>query len=196
MNLFRRRNYYIDKKFQTKYLLLTIVLLLVYTLTFVTILFFPSLASLSSPSFATDQVEAARTLLLLHAEVWPAVGISILILGVVSIFVTHKVAGPVYRIRTALTEISSGDLTTKIRLRKWDDLQELAVQVNRLKEDLQYFTQTLESHHADFSQQLAELEKKRLTTAPSEEGIGEVLDRLNQNRDKMAETLKQFRKNV
>jgi methyl-accepting chemotaxis protein len=187
-----RRHYYIDKKFQSKIFFLTITLLAFYSLIFVTVLFFPTMSSFSSSSTSPEQVEAARTLLLLHAKVWPAIGISMLILSGLSIFISHRIAGPIYRIRTALAEIFAGDLTTKIRLRKGDDLQEVAEQVNQLKDQLQCFMQALKTQHGELSQQLDELERRRSESGADNEEVRKILLRLNENKERMTETLKQF----
>jgi methyl-accepting chemotaxis protein len=150
------------------------------------------MSSFSSSSTSPEQVEAARTLLLLHAKVWPAIGISMLILSGLSIFISHRIAGPIYRIRTALAEIFAGDLTTKIRLRKGDDLQEVAEQVNQLKDQLQCFMQALKTQHGELSQQLDELERRRSESGADNEEVRKILLRLNENKERMTETLKQF----
>lgn len=55
----------------------------------------------------------------------------IFILGV---FFSHKIAGPVYRIEKSVQEIIKGNLTLKIKLRKGDELGDLADAVNLLTE--------------------------------------------------------------
>ena len=48
-----------------------------------------------------------------------------------SIFLSHKVAGPIYRIEKDLKALSrDGDLTRVFRLRKWDEMQEVAQAIN------------------------------------------------------------------
>lgn len=55
-----------------------------------------------------------------------------------SIFLSHKVAGPLYRIEKFLKGVANGDLSAKLRLRKGDELQDLAEAINDMTDDLKY----------------------------------------------------------
>ncbi len=55
----------------------------------------------------------------------------------VSIFLSHKIAGPIYRIEKFLKSIANGDLSAKLRLRKNDELQDLADAINEMTNDLE-----------------------------------------------------------
>ena len=46
----------------------------------------------------------------------------IVIIAIISIFVSHKIAGPVYRLEESTKLIASGDLTHKVHLRQGDEL--------------------------------------------------------------------------
>src|SRR5690606_26547962 len=48
-----------------------------------------------------------------------------LTLGVTGIIVTHRMAGPAFKMKRLLREIAAGDLTPKPGLRKGDELQDL-----------------------------------------------------------------------
>jgi len=61
--------------------------------------------------------------------------IPLVILG--GLLLTHKVFGPLDRIRTALDAIGRGDYQLKLKLRKGDVLSELADSVNQLAVTLQ-----------------------------------------------------------
>ena len=56
-----------------------------------------------------------------------------------SIYITHKIAGPLYRIHTVLGELGRGNLTVRARLRKSDQVQSLASQFNQAAEFLDHF---------------------------------------------------------
>lgn len=165
------KNFFIDKRFQTKYLMLTILLLLSYTFIFTSILFFPSVLTLYLDSSLADKNEAARTFLILHGTVWPTTAAVILIFSIVSIFLTHKIAGPVYRLKHALTELISGNLDSRIHLRKWDDLQELATKVNLLSDDLRNYIHTLKKEHEQVSNYIDQLEAE-ISTEEGKKIIG------------------------
>ncbi len=56
-----------------------------------------------------------------------------------SIYLTHKIAGPMYRFHIALSTLSQGNLTTRIRLRRGDEGQDVAGQFNRTAESFDHF---------------------------------------------------------
>ena len=181
------KNYFIDKRFQSKYVLLTILLLLSYTSIFITILFLPSILTLISNSPLAEKSEAARTFLVLHSTIWPTTAAIILIFSILSIFLTHKIAGPVYRLKHALAELIGGNLDTRIHLRKWDDLQELAEQVNLLSDDLRNYVNTLKKDQQQLSIYIDQLEQE-LSTETSRAIIGQ----LQEQKKAMALTLERF----
>ncbi len=53
-----------------------------------------------------------------------------------SVFVSHKIAGPVYRLEESAKIIASGDFSRRIKLRQGDELQDLADAFNTMTESL------------------------------------------------------------
>lgn len=70
----------------------------------------------------------------------PLVGMSvifILVIALFGLFISHKMAGPVYRIKRTLEEAASGKIdikTLRFRLRKGDELQDLVESLNKFIE--------------------------------------------------------------
>lgn len=56
----------------------------------------------------------------------------ILIISLGTVFMTHKIAGPLYRIRMLLNEVQKGNLDVNFKLREGDQLQGLAHALNDL----------------------------------------------------------------
>lgn len=52
------------------------------------------------------------------------------IVGVISVFVSHQIAGPAYHIAKVMKELREGRLNTRVHLRKEDSLKELATDIN------------------------------------------------------------------
>ena len=63
--------------------------------------------------------------------------ILIFILAVLSIFLTHRIAGPVYKIRKTIRLVHDGDSSERVVLRDHDEFQDLAQEVNRLIDHFQ-----------------------------------------------------------
>lgn len=53
-----------------------------------------------------------------------------------SIFLTHKIAGPLYRFQQSCREITSGNLRVRARLRKFDEAKEIADTFNEMAQRL------------------------------------------------------------
>lgn len=60
----------------------------------------------------------------------------VFVIAILSIFVSHKIAGPVYRLEETTRLIASGDLTGKIYLRHGDELQDLQEAFNMMSDSL------------------------------------------------------------
>lgn len=58
--------------------------------------------------------------------------VSILVVAFICIFVTHTIAGPVYRMERVARSIGEGDLTNFIKLRPKDELKDLADAMNEM----------------------------------------------------------------
>jgi methyl-accepting chemotaxis protein len=192
MNFIKRKNYFIEKKFQAKYILLTVLMLLTYTFIFVVILFAPYMLTLYFDYPIAEKADAARVILLLHGTIWPWLGGIILFFGVVSIFISHKVAGPLFRIKKALSQVTDGDLSVVIKLRKWDDLKDLADHINKLIEELRTFVNTLKNDYYLLSDYIEELEQKIETKALNEESGREIINKVQASRKNIETALKRF----
>lgn len=59
-----------------------------------------------------------------------------LFVAVIGIFFSHRIAGPVYRMKADIEKVLAGDKDVRVVLRKSDKLQDLAESVNLLLEDL------------------------------------------------------------
>lgn len=189
---YKRRRYFVDKQLQTKYIVLTILLLVVYTLLFVFILVFPYALPLSLDVPIEEQTKAARMLLALHKSIWPALGAVILIMSTASIFITHKIAGPVYRFKKALAEIARGNLEVSVKLREKDDLKDLAEDLNMVIDELRGFVQTLQGDYATMSSCISELEDKIKSNQISNETGQELIQKMQLSRRNIDRTLKKY----
>ncbi len=66
-----------------------------------------------------------------------ALVVFILITVVTSIVLTHRVYGPLVSIRRLVRSLAQGDFSARVRIRKRDDLHDLADELNELAESLE-----------------------------------------------------------
>ncbi len=71
-------------------------------------------------------VKSATTLLALHLSLY------LLIVIVCSLFVSHRFAGPIFRLERVSESLANGDLTVSVQFRKGDEFFETAEYMNRM----------------------------------------------------------------
>lgn len=187
-----KKQYFIEKRLQTKYALLTVALLLVYTLLFAVILFTPYIFKLETGTTLEEKAAAAKLLLELHKSVWPALGLVVAILGTVSIFVTHRIAGPVYRFKRDLSEVCAGNLDISFRLRRRDDLKDLAESLNMVIAELRTCVRTLQEDQASRAACIAELEALVRDNKIDSEVGKDIIEVLQKSREQAAQAIEKY----
>jgi len=63
--------------------------------------------------------------------------IYLVVVAVVTVFMSHKLVGPIYRFEKSTEVVAGGDLTYRVKLRKGDELLELQDSFNKMVESLQ-----------------------------------------------------------
>lgn len=103
--------------------------LLLFTIAFFVPYFYPELKTLSaSLPFLNSSWPAFWYI---SGILWPVLLTLIVITAFFSLFLTHKVAGPLYRLKACAKEIENGNVSIRVRLRKGDELQDLAESTDR-----------------------------------------------------------------
>lgn len=132
MRPFRRTRFLIDR-FQTRILFLHLIYFVALLLIFLSSVFLPLIFRLNSSSLPfTERHAVADQFLSLHAHLWPAVLILFLLLSVHSVFVSHRIAGPLLRFRKVLSAVASGDLSVGFKLRRKDYLAKEAALIEEM----------------------------------------------------------------
>lgn len=129
----RRKFPIVDRSLQFKFL----ALILIYSMTIVVFLaiflFVPDIIDMVDEDLSIEvRGAAAHRILGLHARLWPAIMILVCLLGMHSVRFFHRLIGPLYRIRSAFENISKGDLSFRIKLRKNDLLDKEEVAFNEM----------------------------------------------------------------
>lgn len=89
------------------------------------------------PASTAEKIQQEEEILSL---LWPVLAVSLvgtlIITFTFGLILSHRMAGPVRRIREHLRQIGQGDLTGRLKLRPRDSFQELADDLNMLREEL------------------------------------------------------------
>ena len=135
---YQRRNYYIDKKFQTKFIMQFWLIVAAGSLFTVAAVYW--LAQNTTTVGIMDGRLAVQTsakyLLPLMLQT-AAIELAMVSLAVIlmTLFISHKIAGPLYRLKMTLKGLGNGNLT-QMHLRQGDQLQEVASSYNEAIEKL------------------------------------------------------------
>jgi methyl-accepting chemotaxis protein len=131
-----RRRRFLVHGIQRKYIFLSLVPLLISSFLIIVFLFIPLDVVLYSSASPAAREAIVQDLRALGFRIWPAIFLAMLVSTFLSVFVTHRFAGPLYRFHQVVEQIAAGDLSTGFKLRKGDDLVELETALNRAIESL------------------------------------------------------------
>lgn len=131
----RRKKFYIDKKFQNRFILsyFEIILFSVFLSITITILytFFTTEFGENKYSVLFQKIVKGKAELITPISlVLPIVIISSLITLIISfvnaLFYSHKMAGPIYRLKKSCQELLEGKKNVSFKIRKDDEFQDLS----------------------------------------------------------------------
>jgi len=133
--MIRRRNYFIKKKFQANFAFRFILLLLLEAILIAGLYMYVSNDTITA-GYLDSILTVERTPQFFFGQfllITLIVGLGIAIAAmIVFILLSHRIAGPLYRFEKDLEEVTSGNLTKRINLRRTDQLIELKESLNSL----------------------------------------------------------------
>lgn len=145
----RRRIYFIEKGFQARFILKFCILIVLGTVLTGIILYLFSTRS-ATVSFENTRAVVKTTADFILPILIQTIVVVTIIVGVATIiltlFISHKIGGPLYRIKREMKTIAAGDLRSDFHIRKSDQLQELASGLDNM-------IKSLRQVHSDFKNQ-------------------------------------------
>jgi signal transduction histidine kinase len=131
---YKRKNYYIDKDFQTKFIARFCFIVIVGSVLTLALVYY--LARLSTTvAIVHSRVTVMSTSdfilpLLIQTVIVVTVVVSLMAM-VMLLFASHKMAGPIYRFKQTFKDLTKGDFSRDVRLRAGDQWQDLAAEINQ-----------------------------------------------------------------
>lgn len=142
MAFYKRSVFLINPPFQLKFSLIVCSIILISTLIYPVIIYdFFQLVSATTPG-VTEKIAATRNELIIYL-VFIQVVITILTF-IAFIFITHKIAGPLYKLKNHLASIREGQPITPLTFRGGDHFQDVAEEVSLFLETV------LDNQESDF----------------------------------------------
>ncbi len=190
-----RRRFYVHKIQRTYAIWLGLFMFFSALLVFGLVFFIPFILpaiKLASPLPLAERAIAANQFLILAQTVWPALALMIPAAAVFSVYLTHRLGGPLYRFEQTARELIRGNLGLRIRLRKRDELHELAGLLNEVFDMLEQAFRDIRDSEAHVREVLFSI-MDEMRKQPS--GNQEVVNRLKialKGSERIDETLKRF----
>lgn len=136
---YRRKNYFIKKSFQTRFSLRFVFLIMLEALLIAGLFWVVAKGTLTT-GYSGTELRIEKTASFFYVSFILILLIASLAMGLagmlVFIFYSHRIAGPLFRFQKSLQQISGGDLTGRIRLRRKDQLGELGESINLMAESM------------------------------------------------------------
>jgi len=134
---FKRRKYVVYRKLQLTLLIISLSYVILFCAVMGTYLFIPLMMELDKSGIGSDQAfVAAKRILYLNEKFWPALLLTFFAIACHSLFISHKIAGPLYRFNLIFRAMKEGAVPSPIQLRKGDYLYNEMENINQMLERL------------------------------------------------------------
>ena len=134
---FKRRRLIVDR-FQYRLVAISAVHFGLVLMVFLVAMMLPLMLRLDDPSATYfEKQQVADVLLFFNEQLWLPLAAVFLLLTVHSLFVSHRIAGPLYRFRMVYKALAGGNLSIRANIRKHDYLQTDARALSEMIETLE-----------------------------------------------------------
>jgi hypothetical protein len=130
-----RRRIIVDPSFQFRMLLPILVFVLIQTVLLATAVFYPLHQSAAADPDPAVRALLGEQLLSLHGRFWIVLGLAGVLASLYTLLRSHRVAGPLYRLRRGLLKMAEGEYET-LRFRSGDELRDFEGVAERLTQKM------------------------------------------------------------
>jgi len=162
----KRRIYFIEKSFQARFILKFCALVAIAGLLTIGILYLFALHS-TTVSIVNSRVVVRTTADFILPILIQTVVIVTLVLCLatiaVTLFVSHKIAGPLYRFKKAMQALAEGNFSSDFRIRHLDQLQDLAEAFNAMIVKIRTDLKSLKDNFRSLKEKLDNLSEEEVS---------------------------------
>ena len=156
----RRKNYFIKKKFQTKFILKFCMLVVLTALISAFMIYHFSSQSVTTVFENSRLTIKPSTEFIMPGLILSSL-ISVIIIGIATIvvvlFVSHRIAGPLYKLESSLERMGSGDLSFDIHFRRKDEAEKLVEVFNATSRNLNRLISNVKTESTQLNSEINEL---------------------------------------
>lgn len=164
-----RRQFIVDRRFQVDMLLRAGLFCALLLIVLGVGVFYPLIQAIESGRDADD---AVATMLYMHQHFWPVALLCVFLAMVVSVQITHRIAGPLFRLKDRLTILGRGEFPRVVMTRKNDYLKSEILILNDAIEAIAVATDEIKAAESEVVRELevcfaglSDLERDRMSDA-------------------------------
>jgi len=176
----KRKQYLVAKKFQLKYVGLILLLMFLTAALCSYVVYYTSMLLMGEKlANVYPQGRLVYIVKIVNFRILLSLILVTPLVALIGIFLSHRIAGPIYRMEKFMTGIAAGNLTSRITLRSKDELITLADGINYVVDSLR---ETVLKELTHSNKALTELDnlKKALEAKPMDQSlVNNTLNRLN-----------------
>jgi len=192
----RRKKYFIQRLFQTKFIILFLFLVILGSIISGGLLYKRTSVDLgNSYSEAHSKLKTTGELILPNVLLGNIV--AIIIIGVatvaLTVIISHRVAGPLYRFEKTTEQIAQGDLTIVTRLRQYDQVKSLADALSRMTMELREKILDIRKKSEELPLLLDEMKALSQKKTVSSEELTSIMNRLSRISSSLQQSLEHFK---
>ena len=177
MGVNRRKNYFINKDFQSRFILRFVLTTTLWAVAAIALFAYFAKKRLQDALYTTHlKVSSPGELLLSSAVSAHAVALVlfVVLLAYAIYALSKKLSVPLYILKKDIARIAGGDLATEVSLREEDEFQYLASDVDAMRKELDGKLIKIKEGHAVLSLAVSELQKAALKGNPSANHVGSL----------------------
>lgn len=178
---YRRKQYFVARKFQLKYIGLILLLVALTGLMCSYVIYYTMMLTLGDK--LANVYPQGRLISIVNMVNWRILLSIVLVAPLViaiGVFASHKIAGPVFRIEKFLGAMSEGNFSEPIVLRRNDELISLANGINKVVDSMKVTIKKERSHLASITSSMENLRKIAETKPINHSALDRTLDKLNE----------------
>lgn len=193
---YKRRHYFINRAFQTEFIVKFCTLVILGSALFGLLLY------LFSKNALTTSFENSRLVIKSTADyIFPGLisggllvaVITALLATIVVILMTHRIAGPMYRFEKYIKEVGSGKLYSDLKIRKKDQFQNMVEALNKMTDDLKLGLVKVNDVSGKLDKLIGELSDSSSREILLREDIKRIVSELKKDKQNLTKALEYFK---
>ncbi|MBN1871029.1 MAG: methyl-accepting chemotaxis protein [Candidatus Omnitrophica bacterium] len=189
----RRSNYFINKPFQTMFIIKFCVLVVIATLIFSFMIYRFSTDSVTTV-FENSRLQIKPSTQFIMPALIAGGFLSVILVGIATIivvlFMSHRIAGPLYKLEKSIVRLGEGDLSFYVDFRAGDEMKKLAEAFNMTSRRLNTLLLEMKTNIREVAAICAEL--KDVANKNQVKGLGEIVEKIEKTSNQLIENIHKF----